>query len=107
MIRDLRELWFHGRVRRRVHDLAVPAEEWRDNVRRFARREGFPVRTALVELVELSDPATRDLRVVPVVYAVRVDTAPPDDNARGWRPSRWEQPPPALTRPTPVYPNRR
>jgi hypothetical protein len=100
VIRDLLDLRRYGRVRRRVENLAVSVSGWRAGVRSFARREGLRVRTGLVELLELSDPITRRVRTVPVVYAVRVDAPERDDGGAPGPPSRppgppsrWERPP--------------
>lgn len=99
VIRDLRELRRHGQVRRRVPDLHLPIEVWRSNVRLFARREGFRVRTGLVELLELSDPVTRQVRTVPVIYAVRLRCPDTPGHGISWRPSRWDPPPTVDDRP--------
>jgi hypothetical protein len=96
VIHDLAQLRRHGQVRRRVQDLIVPVEEWRDVVRGFARREGFRVRTGLAELMELSDPSTRQVRQVSVVYAVRIGRPGAGGAPHRWRPSRWERPPRGL-----------
>jgi hypothetical protein len=93
VIRDLAELIRYGRVRRRTEGLAVTVEEWRDGVRRFARREGLRIRTGLVELLELSDPVTRRVQRVRVVYAIRLDRPDRDGDRTARRPTRWERPP--------------
>jgi hypothetical protein len=102
VIRDLIELRRHGQVRRRVDDLSVPVHQWRATVRTFARQSGFRVRTGVVELLELSDPHTRRVRTVPVVFAARLDAIIPDGGTpagRRWRPSRWDRPPAPLASP--------
>lgn len=92
MIRDLRELRERGQVLRRMWDLTIPVEQWRANVRRFSRCEGFRVRTGVIDLFELSGPVTRMVRRVRVVWAIRVGA--PDAHGRARRrPSKLDPPP--------------